>query len=151
MNHAKIGPMDNYTPQPLNERNPITHMRHRKETLWQISIPIGISGLILLVLSVLSTQMVPDDASLWADISLIWMISPLMLVGLLSLATLVMSIYATVKLIQVLPFYMFRFHRSLLLIGAYLQSASDRAVEPFLRAKSFSASAKTLSKQVLKK
>jgi len=150
VNHAKIDSMDNPTHQPLDERNPITHMRHRKEALWQITIPIAVGGLILLALSLLSTRMVPDEASRWADISLIWMIMPAMVVTLLSLVTLIMSIYATVKLIQVLPFYAFRFHRSLMLIGAYLYNTSDRIVEPFLRAKSFTASAKTLRQQIFR-
>ncbi len=151
MNHAKIESMDDSTPQYLDERNPITHLRHRKETLWQISVPIAVGSLILLVLSLLSTQMISDEASRWADISLIWLIMPMMLVILISLATLILSIYATVKLIQALPIYAFRFHRSLMLIGAYLHNASDRMVEPFLRVKSFSASAKTLRQQIFRK
>lgn len=151
MNHAKIESMDHTLPAEAKERNPITHQRHRKETLWQITIPTLVIALGLLIFSLLSTQLIPDEASRWADISLIWLITPVMLVTLITFATLVMSIYATVKLIQALPFFSFRLHRYLILIGAYLRLYSDRAVEPILRLRSFTASAKSLKRQILRK
>ena len=82
---------------------------------------------------------------------MIWMIAPLMLVTLISLVFLVGSIYATIRLIQVLPKYSYLALGWMLLLGLNLRRLNDRMVEPFLRLHAFSASMKTVGKRVSKK
>lgn len=148
MIHAKIESMEpEHSPDQI-ERNPVAHQKHRKETLWQITVPIIVGGLVLLTLSVLSIFMEAGDASRWADISLIWLIIPVMFGTLLSFFLLVISIYATVKVIQVLPRYSFRLTEGLKLVGYYVHLAGDRAVEPFVRIKSTGASLSMLNRQI---
>lgn len=131
-----------------NERNPLTHRRHRKELFWQISAPILIGTLILLVLAFLATQMGVGEIGRWADISLIWIIAPLMFFLLITFAALVAGIYATVRVIQVLPAAAYRLHKNLVRVSAAFQNANDRMVEPVLRLHTFSASLKTLKRQL---
>lgn len=133
------------------ERNPLTHARHRKEVFWQISLPIAIGGLILLVFAGFSLALEAGEASRWADISLIWLIAPAMLMILITLAMLAVSIYVIVKLIQALPYYSLQLLNGLILIGRYVRQAEDRAVEPFMRIKTFSASARALGRQMTRK
>lgn len=115
---------------------------------WQISVPIIIGSLILLIISILSTRMVADETSRWSDISTIWLIAPVMVLGLLSLMTLIAGIVALVKLIQVLPYYSFLLQKSLMNVRTSLKRVTDRSVEPVLRLKSFSAAAKKFRRQI---
>jgi len=154
--HAKINiemQMKNTTRsvEAKRERNPLAHARHRKEALWQISVPLVLGSLALLVFAGLSFTLGGGETSRWADISIIWLITPVMLVTLFTFVTLAASIYATVKLIQVLPRYSLRLLNGLILIGRYVHQAEDRAVEPVLRLKSFEASARALGRQIVRK
>jgi hypothetical protein len=133
---------------PKKERNPITHQRHRKEVLWQITLPILIFGLILLAFSVLAITMSPNQASLWADISLIWLIMPVMVITLISLVMLIASIYAVIKIIQVLPVYAFRLQNGLILVRARFRHIANRSVEPVLRIHSLSAGINSFFRQI---
>ena len=134
--------------KPVRNRNPYTHRQHRKEVWWQIIFPMALGGGILLVLSLLTTQLSFGEASLWASISEIWLILPMMLVGLVALASLVGSIYLLQKLIRVLPFYSFELHKYLLNARAFVSKISDRSVEPALRINSINAAAKNLGRQL---
>jgi hypothetical protein len=143
--------MENKTPITKKERNQITFQRHRKEVFWQITAPIGIGGLFLLVLSVLAIFMEPGEISRWADISLIWLIIPAMLVTFITFVMLAASIYGIIMLIQVLPYYSLRLLNWFILVGGYVRDIGNRAVDPVLRLKSFNASLKTLGRQISRK
>jgi hypothetical protein len=143
--------MDNRKPDYKNERNALTHRRHRHEVLWQITLPLGICSLVLLAFSVLTIFMEPAETSRWADISLIWLIIPAMLVTLLMFVMLAASIYGLIQLILILPYYSLRLLNGLILVGVYVHDLGNRAVEPILRVKSMNASLKTLGRQISRK
>jgi hypothetical protein len=138
-------------PDYKRERNPQTTQRHRKEVFWQISLPIAIGSLIFLVFAVLSFTLESGETSRWADISLIWLIMPVMVVTLITCVMLAASIYAIVKLIVVLPYYSLQLLNWLIMASRYVHQAGNRAVEPVLRFKSFSASARSLRRQISRK
>jgi hypothetical protein len=143
--------MHDFSPQPALVRNPVARQRHQKEMMWQVTIPMLIGTVVLLALAGLAIGIVPGDARRWADISMIWLILPVMFVTLLSLLFLVGSVYAVMRLILVLPKYSYQALGWLLLLGLQLQRLNDRLVEPFLRMHMLSASIKTLSRRVSKK
>jgi hypothetical protein len=143
--------MESKYPNHRRDRNPIAYRKHREEVLWQITLPILIGALILLVFALLTIRMEAGETSRWADISLIWLITPAMVIILISLVMLVASIYATVKLIQVLPFYTFQLLRGLIQAGSYVRMLGDRVVEPMLRASSLAASLKTMKRQITRR
>ena len=136
---------------PHRIRNPFTQQKHRKEVFWQISVPIVIGILILLVISFLSTTMVADETSRWAAISSIWLIAPVMVLGFLSLVTFIAGIVAVAKLIQVLPYYSFRLQNGLMNVRTSLKRIADRSVEPVLRLSAFSAAAKKFSRRITRR
>lgn len=144
--------MNGFSRQPALRRNPLTYQRHKQEMLRQVIIPLVIGCVIVLALAILvAAGTGGGDARRWADISMIWMIPPLMLVTLISLVFLVGSIYATIRLIQVLPKYSYLALGWMLLVGLNLRRLNDRMVEPFLRLHAFSAAMKTAGKRVSKK
>lgn len=147
--------MNDFQPRPVIVRNPLTRRRHQREVLWQVTVPILIGGLVLLFFAALAVAaglgILPGDTSCWADISLIWLIVPMMFVTLLSLVFLAGSVYAIIRLILVLPKYSYQALGWMLLLGLQLRRVSDRLVEPFLRMHMLSASMKTLGRRVHKK
>lgn len=134
---------------PTNKpiRNPQTRQRHRQEVLWQITVPLLAGSAILLILSLLTTTLGSIEASFWSSISVIWLIIPVMLLALISFVFLAASVYATVRLIQVLPYYSYQALTWLILFGSNIHRLTDRMVEPVLKAHSLSASVKMAGRQ----
>lgn len=133
------------------ERNPITYRKYRRETFLQIILPMIIFGFVLLILSLLSTQMGAGDISLWADISLIWLIIPVMVLTLLSFVMLVGTVYGVTMLIQVLPFYSYKMFKAWIQLRAIVRSSSDKIVEPVLRVNGFSSASSTFWRQLTRR
>ena len=69
-------------------RNPVTQQAHRKQVLWQITVPLFIAAIVILVLAFLVASDSSQGASLWADIALIWLIIPVMVASLIVLVLL---------------------------------------------------------------
>jgi predicted PurR-regulated permease PerM len=143
--------MEQPVPEPPRERNQFTYARHRKEVIWQIILPILVGLVICLVLSLLVTRMTNDQASTWADISVIWLIIPAMISSLVLSIFMAVAIYATYWLIRELPFYSFRAYSWLRMANTQVKRVGDKVVEPFLRGHSFSASVRKLGSQVKRK
>lgn len=133
------------------QRNPATQARHRREVFWQITLPVLVGVAISLALIALAIGAVPAQASIWADISTIWLITPALIAGVIFLAITVASIYLVVKLIQVLPGYAFRIYGFLLLVNDQVRQVSDRLVEPILRIEGFKSSARALARKARRK
>lgn len=133
---------------PILPRNPITHQRHRREVFWQITFPVMLVCVVLLILAVLTVGLSTERASKWADISLIWMIIPALLFSLLTMILLAAGVYLTLRLIHILPFYFYKGHNWFLLVNLRMSSLGDRLAEPFLRVRAWKAGAGALSRQI---
>jgi hypothetical protein len=140
--------MPNKDYDPILPRNPITRQRHHREVFWQITLPIIIVSLILLVLAVLTVGLSAESASTWADISLIYMIVPALLMSLLAMIILAGGIYLTVWLIRMRPFYFFKGHNWFLLVNLRVGRVGDSLAEPFLRVRAWKAGAGALGRQI---
>jgi uncharacterized membrane protein YedE/YeeE len=141
--------MSDFGAPKLPERNPVTYQNHRKEVLWQITIP-AIVGILVIVGLLVLVLLVPGGAeghSRWADISLIWLILPILVLALVLLLIFGGLAYAIVKLIGIIPPYTRKAQDAVDRAGAAVRRASDAAVEPVLRAKSFSASVRALRRR----
>jgi len=143
--------MPNTGYDPILPRNPVTHQRHRREVFWQITFPIIIICVILLVLAILVTGLSAESASTWADISLIWMIIPALLISFLTMILLAGGVYLTLWLIRNLPFYFFKGHNWFLLVNLRVGRFGDGLTEPFLRLRAWKAGAGALGRQVRRK
>ncbi len=140
--------MNDLQPTFLLERNPVTHARHRREVLWQVTVP-AVAGLVIVVAMatlaiVLGTS---QEVSQWADTSLILLILPTMIFALIILILLAAFIFGVVRLIQVLPPYARRVQDFFVMLGVQIGQLDDKIVEPILRAQAFSASTKAFRRQ----
>jgi uncharacterized BrkB/YihY/UPF0761 family membrane protein len=130
----------------LPERNPVTHRAHRREVLLQITIPFGISLVIILVASVLVSLGPDDSVSRWGDTSLIWLIIPQLLVCLLFLILMGALAFGVIWLVRILPRYTRQLQDLFNRIGLQTRKITDTIVEPVLRIQSFRAKLKAISK-----
>jgi uncharacterized membrane protein YhdT len=134
---------------PHPSRNPKTHISHKRDVFWQITLPLVIG--ILLVLAAMAaiifsaTQPV-TDVSRWADVSLIWLILPSLFIALILLAITIGLVIAISQLLKVVP-------RIACILQLYFVQGKDKIshltnliVEPILRLNSFLAAARRASK-----
>jgi hypothetical protein len=128
----------------LPERNPVTHKAHRREVLWQVTVPLIIGVLVLLALAVLSAMGGTDQVSRWGDVSLIWLILPSLLVALIFLVITAGLAFGVIWLVRVLPGYARQLQALFETVTVKVKQISDLMVEPFLRIQSFIAGVQTL-------
>jgi len=101
-----------------------------------------------LALVILTIGMASNQASVWADISIIWLIMPVLLVTLLTFAFLLASIYLNIRLIKVLPFYARQIQNWFSMVLFQVRRLDSKAVEPVLRLQGFKASINAISRNI---
>jgi len=139
---------DPFQPPVLPERNPKTHKAHNREVFYQITMPMVFGIVTALLLAVLATQATASSVSTWADISLIMMIIPTMIVVVLFLVLTAGTIYLMVKLLPLVPPYA-RFAQDwFAFISFRVSIIADKSVEPFLRVHSFVASVRAFRRNL---
>lgn len=137
--------MEEFQPPLLPERNPVTTQRHRREVLWQITIPLIVVVLIFLaVAGLVAFRADSATASLWGDISLIWLIIPAFIGGLILLALLAGLAFGVIWLVRNLPPLALKAQNIFVTVGVNVRKATDLAVEPILRVQSTAAALKVL-------
>jgi high-affinity K+ transport system ATPase subunit B len=139
INRAKIeGTMSNY-PGALPERNPVTRQAHRHQVFWQISVPLILGALVLIIVAVLAALSSAGTASLWADIALIWLILPAMMGALIFTLIFAGLAYGVIYVIRVLPGFALKAQDLIARIGDKIKEAGDVAAAPVIRVQSLQA------------
>lgn len=139
---------DPIQPPALLERNPKTHKAHNREVFYQITMPLVFGIVTALLLAVLATQATVSAVSTWADISLIMMIIPTMIVAVLFVVLTAGTIYLMVKLLPLVPPYARFTQEWLAYISFRVRIGADKSVEPFLRVHSFVASVRAFRRNL---
>jgi hypothetical protein len=86
-----------------------------------------------------------------ADVSVIWMITPMLIVALIFLVLLGAMIYAVMSLLGILPSYARLVQDYFDAIRVQVGIVSDKAVEPILRMESIKASLRALGRSLRQK
>jgi hypothetical protein len=141
------------SPNLVAERNVITYQKHRREVFWQIALPLILGLLLLITGCVLPVLVVVsgNDVRVWADISLIWLILPVLILAVIPLAILVAIIYGLTRILNILPGLMNRVQKLFGEINVRVSRASNSAVDPILRFHSFTARIRVLRHFVRKR
>ena len=137
----------NETQKP--ERNPITHQAHKRETFWQITFPLVVGLVFVLILVILILVAATGDGRLAqaADAALIFLIIPLMLFTFISTIIFAAIAFGFIKLNSILPIYTKQAQDVFAMVRQQVQLGSDKAVEPILIIQSFFASLKALKRK----
>lgn len=135
------------------ERNPVTYQKHRHEVLWQITIPLVVGTILILIPAVLvivaGVAGGPEIAKL-AQVSLIWLIVIAMVISLLLIIFTAVMVYITTAVLRNSSPIARQIQDTFLLIGQRVRQISDKAVEPILRYQSFMASLGVLGGKIRK-
>ncbi len=125
-------------------RNEVTRTFHRREVFWQVTVPFGVGLLLILALAGGVFFAGVRDTSLWADVSTIWLLLPVIFLALIPLVLLVLFIYGVTWLVIHLPVYTFIVQQAFRQVESRIQDIADRVVEPALRARSSLAALRAL-------
>ena len=124
-------------------RNPLTQTQIRRDTIWQIALPLGLAVVGALVLMVLIIA--PSGAAVrspWADVSLMFLIIPTAFAGLFVLVLLAGVIYGVWFGLSKLPPYFKVAQDYVALAGDYVQGAAKKVSNVILSTRSFAAGVK---------
>jgi hypothetical protein len=91
-------------PQPVHK----SYLKHRRQLVWQIVLPVALTAFLILLLIVLINLAAfhrGGDVARWAAVSTIWIVVPIMVAGFLFLALLTGLVYLLKKLLDVTPTY----------------------------------------------
>ncbi|GAP18365.1 hypothetical protein [Levilinea saccharolytica] len=135
--------MENRAPTPPLS----TAAQHRRRILWQIWVPLAGVLLLFVALAVwgaLTASRDPLQGTHWASISLIFLILPNLLFGLLGLVLLVLLIYGVSQLLGWLPVQSLRLRAAMYRLSAWLLQVANRSARPFIQARSWRAAAAAL-------
>jgi uncharacterized membrane protein YbhN (UPF0104 family) len=117
----------------LQERNPKTEAAHKKQLLWQVTMPLILGIIVILVLVVLAAIASRDTASVLGDIALIWLILPLFVILLVFMAIFGGLAYLVIRLNNALPRLALKAHHLIKGFQANLTKGADAAVKPIIQ------------------
>jgi hypothetical protein len=133
----------------MNDMKPIdspTIRLHKRQVAWQILIPFLLVALMLLAAGVGLVWGETARARVWADVSIIWIIVPLLLLTLVAIALLAALIVGMIKLLQIAPRYTLRAQQVVGQVSAGARKVADGATEPFIWIKQAGAVVKSIFK-----
>jgi ABC-type antimicrobial peptide transport system permease subunit len=131
----------------IREINQKTYKKHQREVLWQITLPFLLGVILLLaagVLVILTGIQSSGQTSLWADISLIWLLIPGILFTFIFLALMSALVYGLVRLNRILPVYTKKLQNIFEMIHQKVKKIMDTAASPVIKVSGFRAALRAL-------
>ena len=128
-----------------------SYQLHRKQRTTQIILPMVISGVVLIgmiVLISLATFKSNGDVSRWAAISTIWIVIPILLVGLIVLAILIGLIYLMARALGALPHYTGIAQDYVYIAQNYIIRGADMVVKPMIALEGFIENVKAFFERI---
>jgi len=148
-NYATIACMNSPKLPPGLQRNILTQRLHKKQVLWQIILPLCIGIPVLFTLGILTIFSGSETVSHWADISLIFLLIPLMLMGLVISALIVGLIIGISRLMQYIPTYAHLVQQFAFLVKGRVLQRCNISVEPILFVRSTIPAIRVLFARIL--
>jgi hypothetical protein len=134
--YAKIEAMKARLPAPEHH----SYQLHRRQRVTQVILPVVISALALVGLTMLiclSTFNSGGDVARWAAVSTIWIIIPVLFTGLIVLAILIGLIYLMARALGALPRYTGMAQDYVYIARNYIIRSADMVVKPVIALEGF--------------
>jgi hypothetical protein len=109
-----------------------------------VFVPLFLGVILVAALAVGIGMSSRGGTRLWADISLIWLIIPLIIAALIPLALLIALIWGLTRLLGLLPGWMYQVQGIFRRINAGVRQGADRVTAPILETRSRVAAVKAL-------
>jgi hypothetical protein len=116
-------------PRPLNSP---TVQLHKRQFAWQILVPFLVMTALIGAAAVLVTTGGASGTRTWADVSIIWILAPLLIFALLFVIVLGLLIYGIAKLTQVTPRYTSKAQHFFTRLSAGTRKIADGATKPIV-------------------
>ncbi len=129
-------------PRPVHE----SYLKHRKQWIWQVILPVVLSALLIVALIVLvnvATFNQGGDVARWAAVSTIWIVIPIMIGMLIFLALLGGLVYLMKKLLDITPTYTGLAQDYVHKAAGYVKRGADAVVKPIFILGGLGASIRT--------
>jgi len=149
--------MDASQPSTSALFNPSTRAAHRRDVVRQITLPLILGGLVflavivgLLITAIGGAQESSGEfwTSRWADVSLLWLLCPQLLLSLICLGSVGGMVYGMAKFIAVLPSLAYKVQNFFWRVQTLAARFSNGAVEPVLKLRSAVAGLRQLKESL---
>jgi hypothetical protein len=120
-------------PVPRPERT--SYVKHRNDVQRQIILPIvlvSLAGLGLAIFSGFAAARSNAGVSLWADISIIWLIIPVMVLALVIMVLMLALVYGLNRLLKVSPHYTGLAQSYAIWLNTQITIWADKIIHPVL-------------------
>lgn len=128
-----------------------SYQQHRKQLWTQILLPILIAVLVfvaVIIVTSLATFHANGDVGRWAAISTIWLVLPVILVGLIFLILLIAMIYLMARVMNLIPPYSYQAQRIVYRFEGGVKRAAEMVRKPVLAFQELSALIKVYIRRV---
>lgn len=115
---------------------------HRKQSLWQIYVPVSLAALAFVGLAVilaLPLDFGSGQIERWAAVSTIWIVAPLMVLLLVLIAVSGGLIYLQAKIYKNLPAAFQKLLRIMLIVRDKVAHTTDQLVHPIVKVNGWKA------------
>jgi predicted PurR-regulated permease PerM len=119
----------------MEDQRPIespTIRAHKRQFAWQILVPFLVAAAVIIAAAVLVVTGTDSMARTWADVSIIWLIAPMLIVALLFVIVLGFLIYGIARLMQVTPIYTGKAQDFFAMFSGWLHTAADAVTKPLV-------------------
>ena len=119
--------MDN--PRPVDSP---TVSAHKHQLAWQILVPFLVVGALIIAAAVLVVATTGSASRTWADVSIIWLTAPILVLALVFVTILGFLIYWIARLMQVTPRYTGKAQGFFALLSKWARMAADGVSKPLI-------------------
>ena len=105
-------------------------LKHRQQFTWQILVPFLVMAALIITGAVLVVTGGPKQTGVWADVSTIWMLAPMLGLALLIAIALGSLIYGMAKLTQITPHYTGRAQEFAAAVSTGIHKVADGTAKP---------------------
>ncbi len=123
-----------------------TVKNHKRQFVWQILIPVIVLALLVITAAVFLATGGVSVTRPWADVSLMWMIMPMLFLAFFLLVVVGFMIYGVAKLLKITPIYSTKVQQTLYVVRDGARKVTDGSVKPILWVNQAAAAIKKIFK-----
>jgi hypothetical protein len=120
---------------------------HKRQFAWQILAPFLVMAGLIIAGAVLVVTGGTARTGVWADVSLVWLLVPALLIAFGLIIVTITIIYGMSKILQIIPHYTGRTQIFFDRVSAGTRRVADGATQPFIWTKQAGAALKTFFKR----
>jgi hypothetical protein len=109
-----------------------TVQAHKRQFAWQILVPVLVVTAVILATAVLVSTGAVSTTRTWADVSIIWLIIPMLSLALFCVIELGFLIYGVARLLKIMPGYTGLVQDFFVLVSARARMIADGTAKPFV-------------------